>query len=101
MTWAKQPAIHVLATAPMPQGGEVVPQIWTYEHAMFGGQPYRAFSWMQGHDYANFSNPVVQSMLLRGIAWAAKAPVDALMTVKPARGGGAGRGRAGGRGAGQ
>jgi type 1 glutamine amidotransferase len=102
MTWAQSPGIHVLATAPMPEGGEVVPQIWTYENAMFGGRPHRAFAWMQGHDYANFANPVVQSMLLRGIAWAAKAPVDALSTVRPAGGGRAGRGgRAGGRGAGE
>ena len=94
MTWAQSPAIHVLATAPMPDGGEVVPQIWTYERTMFGGQPHRAFAWMQGHDYANFTNPAVQQILLRGIAWAAKAPVDALSTVRPARGGGrGGRGR--------
>ena len=34
----------------------------------------------------------VQSMLLRGIAWAGKRPVDSLMTVRPQRGGGRGRG---------
>ena len=36
------------------------------------GQPYRAFVWMQGHNYANFANPQIQPMLLRGIAWAGK-----------------------------
>jgi type 1 glutamine amidotransferase len=93
MTWAKSPAIKVLATAtmaPTPSAkgheGEVVPQIWTYEHALDGGQPYRAFVWMQGHNYANFADPRIQPMVLRGIAWAAKRPVDALMTVRPARG---------------
>jgi type 1 glutamine amidotransferase len=97
MTWATDPAIHVLATAPMPDSGEVVPQIWTYEHTVFGGQPSRAFVWMQGHRYSNFSNPGVQAMLLRGIAWAAKAPIDTLVNGHaPTRGG---RGR-GGRGAG-
>jgi hypothetical protein len=37
-------------------------------------------------------------MLLRGIAWAAKKPVDALMTVKPPQ---RGRGGRGGRGGGR
>ena len=94
MTWSENPKIHVLATAPMPSTGEVVPQIWTYERRMFGGaasaEPFRAFVWMQGHTYANFADPKVQPMILRGIAWAAKAPVDALHDRRPARGGGGG-----------
>jgi type 1 glutamine amidotransferase len=108
MTWAKSPEIHVLATAtmaatPSAKGheGEVVPQIWTYENQLVPsptGQPFRAFVWMQGHNYSNFSLPQVQGMLLRGIAWAAKHPADALLTERPARGrGGRGTG-AGGRG---
>jgi type 1 glutamine amidotransferase len=97
MTWATDPKIHVLATAPMPSSGEVVPQIWTYEHTLFGGQPSRAFVWMQGHTYANFSRPDLQKMILRGIAWAGKAPIDTLVNGKaPQRGGG--RGRRGGGG---
>ena len=102
MTWSKTPEIKVLATAtmaatPSAKGheGEVVPQIWTYEKSLAPaptGQPYRAFVWMQGHNYANFALPQVQGMLLRGIAWAAKYPADALSTVRPQRGGG-GRGR--------
>ena len=94
MTWSKTPEIHVLATAvmaatPSAKGGmhgEVVPQIWTYEKQLVPaptGQPYRAFVWMQGHNYANFANPQVQPMLLRGIAWAAKRPADTLMTERP------------------
>jgi type 1 glutamine amidotransferase len=110
MTWAKSPEIHVLATSPMAatptatragHAGEVVPQIWTYEKQMGPnlpgaptGQSYRAFVWMQGHNYANFSNPQVQGMLLRGIAWAGKRSVDTLMTERPARGRG-GRGTGG------
>jgi type 1 glutamine amidotransferase len=97
ITWAKSPAIKVLATAPMAptrsakgHEGEIVPQIWTYERTVEGGQPYRAFVWMQGHNYENFNNPHVQPILLRGIAWAAGRPVDALMAVRPAR---TGRGR--------
>lgn len=99
MTWAKAPEIHVLATAaqaatPSARGheGEVVPQIWTYERTITGGQPYRVFVWMQGHNYVNFAHEQVQPMLLRAIAWAGKAPIDSLLTVRPARGGGRGRG---------
>ena len=89
MTWAKDPKIHVLATVVVPgtpsagtHKGEVVPQIWTYVHTLAGGVPARAFVWMQGHEYANFSNPQLQDMLLRGIAWAAKKPVDELVDYK-------------------
>ena len=98
LTFAKDPAIHVLATtviAPTRSAGdhkgEVVPQMWTYEHTVTGGQPARAFVWMQGHTYANFANSQIQRTLLRGIAWAAKKPVDELVSYvappRPARGG--------------
>jgi type 1 glutamine amidotransferase len=95
MTWAKDPGIKVLATteiAPTRSAGdhkgEVVPQMWTYEHALPGGQPARAFVWMQGHTYAHFANPQIQKTLLRGIAWAGKRPVDELVNyTPPARGG--------------
>jgi type 1 glutamine amidotransferase len=90
MTWAQNPGIHVLATAVIPgtpsagtHKGEVVPQIWTYEHTLPGGQPARAFVWMQGHEYANFANYQIQQMLLRGIAWAANTPVDSLVDYVP------------------
>ena len=103
MTWSKAPEINVLATAVMAKtqsagthAGEVVPQIWTYEKSMLpGAQPFRAFVWMQGHNYVNFSHPSVQPMLLRAIAWAGKYPVDALATERP-QGRGRGRGRSGG-----
>ena len=90
--------------------GEVVPQMWTYEKSLApapSGSPYRAFVWMQGHNYANFALPNVQQMLLRAIAWTGKRPIDTLMTERPQRGRGttppagapaAGRGgRGGGR----
>jgi type 1 glutamine amidotransferase len=90
MTWASSPGIHVLATAVIPgtpsagtHKGEVVPQIWTYEHKMPGGEPARAFVWMQGHVYANFNNYQIQQMLLRGIAWAANKPIDSLVDYVP------------------
>ena len=107
MTWSRTPEINVLATAtmaatPSAKGhhGEVVPQIWTYERALMPGpesQPFRAFVWMQGHNYVNFQQPQVQAMLLRGIAWAGRRPADALATERPQGRGGRGRGR-GGRG---
>ena len=98
ITWAKDPAVHVLATAkiaPTRSAGdhkdEVVPQMWTYEHTLPGGQPARAFVWMQGHTYANFADNRIQPTLLRGIAWAGKKPVDELVSYvappRPGRGG--------------
>lgn len=90
LTWAPSPGIHVLATAVIPgtpsagtHKGEVVPQIWTYEHQMPGGEPARAFVWMQGHEYSNFNNYQIQQMLLRGIAWAANKPIDSLVDYVP------------------
>jgi type 1 glutamine amidotransferase len=90
MTWAKDPEIHVLATARIAptrwagdHAGENVPQLWTYEHALPGGQPARAFVWMQGHTYVNFANYQIQRTLLRGIAWAGKRPVDELVNYVP------------------
>lgn len=109
MTWAKDPGVHVLATAVIPptrsaaeHKGEVAPQMWTYEHTVSGGQPARAFVWMQGHTYANFADYQIQRTLLRGIAWAAKKPVDELVGYvappRPAggRGGAPAPGAAGG-----
>ena len=98
ITWAKDPAVHVLATVKIPptrsagdHKDEVVPQMWTYEHTVPGGQPARAFVYMQGHTYANFANPQIQKTLLRGIAWAGNHPVDELVSYvpppRPARGG--------------
>lgn len=102
ITWAKDPGIHALVTTVIPGGdhkGEVVPQMWTYEHTLPGGQPARAFVWMQGHTYTNFAIPQIQNALLRGIAWAGKKPVDELVSyVAPPSGRGGGRGGSGGRG---
>ncbi|HVY79801.1 MAG TPA: ThuA domain-containing protein [Steroidobacteraceae bacterium] len=90
MTWAADPGIHVLATTVIDatpsagtHKGEVVPQIWTYEHTLPGGQPARAFVWMQGHRYESFAKPEIQTMLLRAIAWAGRHPVDELVDYKP------------------
>jgi type 1 glutamine amidotransferase len=103
MTWAANPKINVLATAVMAStptavraghAGEVVPQIWTYEHTLSGGTaPARAFVWMQGHEYSNFADPAIKPMILRGIAWAAKKPVNELVDFRPRSRGGLGGGK--------
>jgi len=96
ITWATDPAIHVLATVDIPatrsagaHKGENVPQMWTWEHPVDGGQMARAFVWMQGHTYTNFASYQIEKTLLRGISWAAKRPVDELVdyvpTPRPAR----------------
>ena len=112
MTWATNPGINVLANAEIADTpsarmgtghvGEIVPQLWTYEHTLPGGVPARAFVWMQGHTYSNFALPAVQKTLLRGIAWAGHKPVEELVGyVAPAgRGGGRGGSGRGGMGAG-
>jgi type 1 glutamine amidotransferase len=90
ITWAQNPGIHALATTKIPptrwsgdHAGEAVPQMWTYEHEIRGGQSARAFVWMQGHTYAGFANYQIQRTLLRGIAWAGKKPVDELVNYVP------------------
>ena len=64
--------IHALATAPTPrkQGEdfEAQTQLWTYEKP--GAQ--RAFVFIPGHTYVNFSRIDVKLLLLRGIAWAGR-----------------------------
>lgn len=100
MTWAKDPGIHILANAKIDatptairtgHAGEIVPQVWTYEHTLPGGtKPSRSFVWMQGHDYKNFTDPRIEPMLARGIAWAAGRPANELVDYKPASRGGSG-----------
>ncbi len=51
---------------------DIQPQIWTYEKALAGGQPHRAFVHIPGHLYTNFSQPQFRAVLLRGMAWSAK-----------------------------
>ena len=106
LTMAKE-GVHPLANVTIPatrsagdHKGEVVPQLWTYEHTAPGGTaPARAFVWMQGHQYSNFENYQIQRTLLRGIAWAGKKPADELVNyVAPPRPAG-GRGGAGAPGA--
>jgi type 1 glutamine amidotransferase len=69
-----RPDVHALATAPTPKklgaGFEDQTQLWTYEKP--GAQ--RAFVFIPGHTYVNFSRPDVKLLLFRGIAWAGRHP---------------------------
>ena len=62
----------------LPSVYDIVPQMWTYEQTLSGGQPYRAFVSIPGHNYKTFNLPHYRALLLRGIAWAGKRNVDLL-----------------------
>ena len=88
LTWSKEGKVEVLASTVIADtpvarqagfAGQTVPQIWTYENTKPGGQPARAFAWMQGHNYENLKNYQIENMLLRAIAWAGHRPVDELV----------------------
>ena len=86
------PQVHALMTVTMPDTpsarrgggvGQTIPQMWTYEHTLPGGQPARAFVWMQGHMVDSLQDPAIQKVLLRGIAWAGKKPYGELTDYVP------------------
>jgi type 1 glutamine amidotransferase len=85
------PGAQVLAVSmkPPPRGGaavpagsigQLIPQIWVYEHQLEGGTPYRAFVSLLGHHFSTFASPHARAIVLRGIAWAGKRPADSLST---------------------
>ena len=87
------PGVKPLLTVTMPDTpaarkgggvGQTVPQMWTYEHTLPGGQPARAFVWMQGHMVDNLYNPRMRAVMLRGIAWAGKRPIAELVDSRSA-----------------
>jgi putative membrane-bound dehydrogenase-like protein len=52
---------------------DIQPQIWTYENTVDGADTdYRAFVHIPGHWHRNFAHNGIRTLLLRGIAWAAK-----------------------------
>ena len=74
------PEARVIGTA-FRTPHEITPQMWVYEK-----DGYRAFANIQGHKYSSFSLPHYRALLLRGIAWAGKKPVDELVNyVAPPR----------------
>jgi putative membrane-bound dehydrogenase-like protein len=87
------PEVQILAAAytPKPKQGDakpgspvsvydIQPQMWTYET---GNR--RAFVCIPGHQYVNFSHSSVQTLLLRGIAWAGKREADSLLVANAKR----------------
>jgi type 1 glutamine amidotransferase len=69
------------ATPPPTSGiGRLIPQMWTYEHQLDGGRPYRAVVSLLGHNFSTFSSPHVRAVFLRAIAWAARRDADSLAT---------------------
>ena len=85
------PEAKILAAAytPKPKDGkyaqgqpvnihDIQPQVWTYETG-----ERRAFVCIPGHQYVNFSHQSIESLLLRGIAWAGKMKdTDSLLSKK-------------------
>lgn len=57
---------------------DIQPQMWTYETG-----DRRAFVFIPGHQYVNFSHASFQALLLRGIAWAGKRDADSLLGEDP------------------
>ena len=97
MTWSKQPEIHVLATAVMANDAE---RQGTRRRSRAAALDLREepaarlvgiahSSGCRATTTRTSQKPEIQSMLLRGIAWAGKRPADALATERPQRGGGA------------
>ncbi|HVJ87240.1 MAG TPA: ThuA domain-containing protein [Caulifigura sp.] len=57
--------------ATVPEEGEPQPLFWTLDH-----NPGRVFVSIPGHYSWSFDDPMFRILLLRGIAWTAKEPVD-------------------------
>jgi type 1 glutamine amidotransferase len=76
-----QPARSGRNAPPPPAGpGNMIPQMWTYENQLPGGQPYRAHVNLLGHYFSTFSSPHARAIFLRGIAWVGKRDPDSLTT---------------------
>ena len=80
------PEAHILIAAMQPERrrpaasqpaeaaiGKLIPQVWTYQNQLEGGQPYRAFVDLMGHHFSTFADPRARPLFLRGIAWAGSA----------------------------
>jgi type 1 glutamine amidotransferase len=67
------PKERILAT--QDEDGEPQPLFWTVEHGG-GEKPGRVFVSIPGHYSWTFDDPLYRVILLRGIAWTAKEPVD-------------------------
>jgi type 1 glutamine amidotransferase len=61
--------INVLGTT--PEDGQPRPLLWTFEKG-----PGRVFVNILGHYTWTFDDPLFRILLLRGMAWSARQPVD-------------------------
>lgn len=68
-----EPDIHVLQSG-FPTVFDITPQMWTFEKAN-----HRAFVSLQGHREESFEHAAWRTLLLRGIAWAARRDVELLL----------------------
>ncbi|MDP6557708.1 MAG: ThuA domain-containing protein [Pirellulaceae bacterium] len=68
--------VTLLATS--VEDGEPQPQLWTYEKGSG-----RVFVSIPGHYSWTFDDPLFRVLLLRGIAWTAKEPVDRFNELAP------------------
>ena len=68
--------VTLLATS--TEDGMATPQMWTTEHG-----PGRVFVSIPGHYNWTFDDPLFRLLLLRGIAWSAKEPVDRFNDLVP------------------
>ena len=67
------------AGRPLPSVYEIVPQMWVLEKKLADAEAsYRAFVSIPGHKTQSFSFLPFRAVLLRGMAWAGKRPVDSL-----------------------
>jgi len=69
---------HITLLGTSTEDGEATPQLWAYEKG-----PGRVFVSIPGHYSWTFDDPVFRVVLLRGIAWTAKEPVDRFNELVP------------------
>ena len=60
------------------EDNEATPQLWAYEKG-----PGRVFVSIPGHYSWTFDDPIFRTVLLRGIAWTAKEPIDRFNELVP------------------
>ena len=69
---------NVTLFASSVEEGQARPQVWAYERG-----PGRVFVSIPGHYSWTFDDPIFRTLLLRGIAWTAKQPVDRFNELVP------------------
>ncbi len=69
---------NVILFGTSTEDGEATPQLWAYEKG-----PGRVFVSIPGHYSWTFDDPIFRVLLLRGILWTAKEPVDRFNDLVP------------------